>query len=230
MKINQILVLCATLLLLSSCGGRNCIIFCHNQTGIQSGYVVARDDCQDLAQDVVAHSPNTRNRNEALLEAFAKCMKNEGWGVTSPKKTNSNPGGPNDNSQLAGNPWDPSPYGIRQPTAQPQAIQRQQPYPAQPQPYGYASQQGYGYGQPPVQQRIYQNYGYSNPQAGYNPYPQSAAPAAPQSYGYPQVAPPAPQQNYVPSYGGGYSQGGYFDPNVIAPNRAGIGIAPGFAN
>ena len=239
----------ATLLLLSGCTNRRCIIFCHNQTEIQSGYVVARDECQDTAQDIVSYSSNVKSRNESLLEAFAKCMKNEGWGVTSPKKTNSQPGGPNDNSQLSGNPWDPSPYGIQR--GAPQAIQQQQPYPAQ-QAYGYPPQQAYGYAQPmqqgypvqqpSVQQRIYQNYGYTNSQSGYNPYAQGAP--AQQNYGYPAIASPAPeygyapQQSYAPSYGGegygaggyGGGSGGYVNPDVIAPNRAGIGIAPGFAN
>lgn len=222
--------LIACTLLLSGCSGRYCLFFCHNETSIQGGYVDARNDCQSEAQRQIRRgnsNADPKAYNAELLSAFAQCMKSKGWGVTSPKKTNSRPGGPNDNTQLSGNPWDPTPYGIqRQPAPQqPYGVQQ---YPAQPQPYGYApaqpAPQAYGnYGAYPMQQP--QAYGYAppppaapQPQYQYSaPPPVMQAPQAPQAYGY---QPP-------PAYGGYY---GPTDPNAIAPNRAGIGIAPGFAN
>ena len=222
-------------LLLSSCHSRYCIFYCHNETSIQSGYVVSRDDCQDEAQDRVSSARgNVGNYNAALLEAFAKCMKQKGWGVTSPKKTATVPGGPNDNSTLSGDPWAPTPYGIQQQQAA-RAGQVQQGYPpptAIQQPYGYAPQPQVQQPPQPLQQAPpYQQ----RPQPQYNQgyYPQQPVPQ--QNYGYAPAPQPAPQQyNYPvtpqPNFQGGYRANNLG--NVIGgpenSNRAGIGLAPGF--
>ena len=213
MKWKNSLLALAMALLLSGCESSFCLIYCHDSTDIQNGYVYARDDCQGTAEDIVSGMPSyngdPKARNADLLENFARCMKQKGWGVTSPKKTTTKPGGPNDNSNLAGNPWDPSPYGARQAViAQPQPQQVYGYYP-QPQPYGYSpypAPPAYGYSVVPVPQPAY----------GYYPAPQ------------PQPQYRQPQQNYAPSSNfptEGRDFEAFGDGNS---NRAGIGLAPGF--
>lgn len=200
---------------LSGCESRYCILWCHDGTSLQSGYVSDRDDCQSIAQSYVGNRGSGKARNTALLEAFAKCMKKRGWGVTSPKKTKTTKGGPNDTSQLSGDPWAPTPYGIR--TAQPVA--------RQPQAYSY-QQQPYtpSYNPYPQQRQSYpvqQNYGYAPQQR--QSYPVQ------QNYGYRAMP---MQQQYNPSPVAGFSRGrssildGPYAP--ANSNRAGIGLAPGF--
>lgn len=226
-----------SLVLLSGCDNPNCLLWCHNETSIQSGYVVSRDDCQDEAQSRVSSSRgNVKDYNAALLEAFADCMKQKGWGVTSPKKTRTVRGGPNDTSSLSGDPWAPTPYGIQQQQAA-RAAQMQQGYPpqaVQQQPYGYAPPpQQQIYGQPQTYQQMppqgYQQ-PYQQPQPSYNQgyYPQQSMP--PQNYGY---APPQQQYNYPAApdssyYDGGYDNSGEGSAAPINSNRAGIGLGPGY--
>lgn len=230
----------------------NCLLFCHDETEIQSGYVVARNDCQSLAQQLVnsGWTGSSNNRNTALLEAFAKCMKQKGWGVTSPKKTKTRPGGPNDNSQLAGNPWAPTPYGARAAAPAPQAVQvppsaaygrapqavqvprqqvpAQRGYPVAPPPQG--AQPYY----PPQQQATPQPYAppqyYYAPQVqpSYNPYPQnySQMPAASPNYGY-VPAPQMPQNSN--SFSGGF-YGAYDDYEEENPALQGSGLGPQNSN
>ena len=222
------------------CDSKYCLLWCHNGTGIQSGYVVARDECQDTAQDVVGYQNIKGNaKNTALLESFAKCMKKSGWGVTSPKKPNK----PTGNINLAGDPWAPSPYGITRapaPAQVPQSYGRSGGYayaPASPPP-GYAqSYDPYYQGQYRQAPQAPQNYGYGYaPQQSYysRGYAPAPAPAAPMNYNY-APAPTAPA--YSGQYGGsspvaGYGAGrnsildGPYSP--ANSNRAGIGLAPGF--
>ena len=197
-------LLLMTGLLLAACSSKRCLIFCHDGTEIQSGYVVARNDCQGLAEDLVSDSSGgfetAKARNAELLENFARCMKQKGWGVTSPKRTSTRPGGPNDNTNLAGDPWAPTPYGARQ------AIVA-----APAQAYGYYPQPAYGYAPYPPPQA----YGY-----GYVPVPM------PQAYGYAPVPQQQPQQRYRPAPDEfSPNNEGFSDGNS---NRAGIGLAPGF--
>jgi len=221
MKKRRHLAVMLGLLSLTGCGSTECLIFCHDETSIQSDYVVARDGCQDLAQQKVAGSAAARGgdpkaMNTALLEHFAQCMKAQGWGVTSPKKTTSTPGGPNDTSNLSGAPWTPTPYGIQQaPTATARAAIPQQ----QPGAYGYAPPQAFGM-QP--QQMQAQPYGYGAYGYGY------AQPAPQPYYPQPMAAPmPQAQQGY---YGGypGYEEDYGAVPADADASRAGIGLGPGY--
>ncbi len=217
MKWQQFWALSAALIL-SGCTSTQCIIFCHNETEIQADYVIARDDCQNLAQDVVPKRGDSKQYNSELLFAFAKCMKDKGWGVTSPKKTTVVAGGPNDNSNLSGNPWDPSPYGAAaQSSQQAQSIQAQRgydPYPAQQQPYGQPPQsqqaQPFNDGYSPYPADAYgqqQTYGQQSPYGQNQPYSQQQPYGQTQAYGqsnpYGQTqANGQPQQSYgQPAYG-----------------------------
>ncbi len=251
MNVKSLMALWVTALLLTGCTSGWCLIWCHNETSIQNGYVASRNTCQDDAQKRVrASSGNVRNYNAALLEAFAGCMKRKGWGVTSPKKTNSTKGGPNDTSTLSGDPWAPTPYGIQQQQAA-RTAQQPQGYPqpqAIQQPYGYAPQQGYPPPQQQYQQQIrapqqyqqvpqQQQYQQQIPQQNYQqpqPYNQGYRPPAgqqqrPQNYGYSPAPQPKPQPQYSypaapaaqpPAYRGARNSGYGYGGSELGPENS----------
>lgn len=199
-------------MMLASCSSQ-CLIYCHDGTEIQVTYVTARNDCQDEAEarigrNVTAPS-DKKERNTKLLELFATCMKKKGWGVTSPKKTKTTKGGPNDNSDLAGNPWAPTPYGATVAAQQAYAYQ-QQPYTQSYQPYA-TTQQPYMYQQQP--------YNYNR---GYVAQQPAAAPTQ-NYYAQPSIAPSSPYSGYSNMT---EASEGYYGPENS--NRAGVGLGPGF--
>ena len=117
----SVAVIVTALFLLTGCNilRHECLIWCHDSTEVQNDYVIARNECQNQAEQKLhlftsqMRGDSPKERNSMLLALFAKCMHAKDWGVTAPKKEEK-PKEQANNPPRPGTPWSPSPYAIQQ--------------------------------------------------------------------------------------------------------------------